>query len=67
VPLLSQAAKGSTFGWNDLAEGEVRVHIIQGNHESITTEPLVRQLAKALSSALDAAQGRPRRLEPAKQ
>ena len=67
VPLLSQAAKGSTYGWKDLAEGEVQVHIIAGNHESITTEPLVRQLAKALSSALDAAQGTRRRLERAKQ
>ena len=66
VPLLSQVAKGSTYGWNDLAERKVRVHIIPGNHLSITTEPLVRQLAKALSSELAAAQGMPRHLELAK-
>jgi thioesterase domain-containing protein len=67
APLLSQIAKGSTYGWNDLAEGEVQVHIIPGNHDSITTEPLVRGLAKALSSALDAVQGMPRRVDHAKQ
>jgi amino acid adenylation domain-containing protein len=66
VPLLSQAAKGPTFGWNDLVKGEVQVHIVPGNHQSITAEPLVRQLAKALSSALDAAQGATHHLEQAK-
>ena len=67
VPLLSNLAMDQTLGWSGLAEGEVHVHILPGNHQSITTEPLVRQLAKALSDTLDAAQGAPCRLERAKQ
>lgn len=54
--LLSHLALDSTLGWSDLTRGEVRVRIIPGNHIAITTEPLVRQLAKALSDELDAAQ-----------
>jgi thioesterase domain-containing protein/acyl carrier protein len=54
--LLSHLALDSTLGWRDLTQGEVRVRIIPGNHIAITTEPLVRQLAKALSDELDAAQ-----------
>lgn len=54
--LLSHLALDSTLGWSDLTKGEVRVRIIPGNHIAITTEPLVRQLAKTLSDELDAAQ-----------
>ena len=66
VPLLSHLAMDSTLGWSDLAEDEVQVHTVPGDHLSMTTEPLVRQLAKALSSALDAAQGATHRPEQAK-
>jgi thioesterase domain-containing protein/acyl carrier protein len=67
VPLLSHLAMDSTLGWKDLAKGEVQVRTVPGDHLSMTTEPLVRQLAKALSSALDAAQAATHRLEHAKQ
>ena len=63
---LSHLALDSTLGWSDLAESEVRVRIVPGNHGSIATEPLVRQLAKALSEELDAAQDVSRRAERAK-
>ena len=67
VQLLSNLALDSTLGWSDLAESEVRVRIVPGNHGSITTEPLVRHLAKILSDELDAAQEAPRRVELANQ
>ncbi|MFI4868021.1 MAG: amino acid adenylation domain-containing protein [Steroidobacterales bacterium] len=50
-----------TLGWSALAQGEVTVHKVAGDHISITTEPHVRDLAKALSETLDAAQRVPRR------
>ncbi len=59
APLLSHLAMDPTLGWSGLAEGEVQVHTLPGSHGSIVTEPLVRKLAKALSAALDAAQGNP--------
>lgn len=67
VQLLSHVALDSTLGWSDLAESEVRVRIVPGNHASIATEPLVRQLAKIMSDELDAAQEVPRRVEFANQ
>jgi enterobactin synthetase component F len=54
VPMLSNLVMDSTLGWKDLAK--VRVRVIPGNHQSMTTEPLVRQLAKALRDELDALQ-----------
>jgi len=56
APALSNLALDSTLGWNELAGSNVRVHVVPGNHGSITTEPLVRELAKALSEQLEAAQ-----------
>ena len=56
VQLLSHAAMDPTLGWSDLAEGKVRIHVIPGDHISITTEPLVRHLARTISNELDAAQ-----------
>ena len=56
VQTLSHLALDSTLGWSDLAGSAVRVRIVPGNHESITTEPLVRQLAKMMLDELDAAQ-----------
>jgi amino acid adenylation domain-containing protein len=53
---LSHLALDSTLGWSDLAKIEVRVRTVPGNHATIITEPLVRQLAKILSDELDAAQ-----------
>ena len=55
--MLSHLAMDPTLGWSGLAKGDVQVHVVPGTHRSITTEPLVRQLAKALSATLDAAQG----------
>jgi amino acid adenylation domain-containing protein len=67
VQMLSHLVMDPTLGWSGLAEGDVQVHVVPGNHGSITTEPLVRQLANALSAALDVAQRAPRRIERAKQ
>jgi thioesterase domain-containing protein len=53
---LSHLALDSTLGWSDLAKIEVRIRTVPGNHATIITEPLVRQLAKILSDELDAAQ-----------
>jgi len=55
--LLSNLALDSTLGWSDLVEGKVCVRIVPGNHHTMTTEPLVRHLAEALSAELYAAQG----------
>ena len=63
VPLLTHLAMDPTLGWSSLVEGDVQVHILPGNHGSIATEPLVRELAKSLSGALDAAQGIARRVD----
>ena len=57
MSLLSHLAMDPALGWSDLAEGPVLVHMVPGDHDSITTEPLVRQLAKILSHELDTAQG----------
>ena len=57
VQLLSHLALDSTLGWSDVAGSDVRVRTVPGTHGSITTEPLVRELAKMLSEELDAAQG----------
>ena len=53
---LSHVALDTTLGWSDLVEN-VRVHTVPGSHGSITTEPLVRELAKILTDELDAAHG----------
>jgi amino acid adenylation domain-containing protein len=55
-PLMGHLAMDETLGWRDLARGDVQIQILPGDHRSITTEPLVRQLAKALSASLDAAE-----------
>jgi len=54
---LSHLAMDESLGWSNLVGSDVRVHIVPGNHGSIMTEPLVRQLAKTLVDELDAAQG----------
>jgi amino acid adenylation domain-containing protein len=51
--LLSHLALDSSLGWRDFTRGDVRVHILPGDHESITAEPVVRQLAKLISVELD--------------
>jgi len=56
VPSLSNLALDSTLGWNELGGSNVRVHVVPGNHGSMMTEPMVRELAKALSEQLEAAQ-----------
>jgi amino acid adenylation domain-containing protein len=48
-----------TLGWDRFTRGRVRVCKVPGDHVSITTEPLVRYTAKALSDELDTAQGMP--------
>ena len=53
---LSHLALDHTLGWSDLIKGEVRVRIAPGDHLTMVKEPLVGQLAKALSDELDAAQ-----------
>jgi thioesterase domain-containing protein len=58
VPLMSHAAMDPMLGWADLTKHPVRVYTVPGNHSSMTTEPLVRQLADALSIELNAAQSR---------
>lgn len=54
--LLSHLALDSTLGWSTLAKSNVKVHVVPGSHGSMATEPLVRDLAKALSEELDLAQ-----------
>ncbi len=61
--LLSHLALDSTLGWGEIADSEVRIHVVPGDHLSLTAEPFVRELARQLSDELDAAQGVPRRLE----
>jgi amino acid adenylation domain-containing protein len=41
------------LGWAGLAAGGVDVHVVPGHHESILTEPYVRQVAHVLKRALD--------------
>ena len=54
VPSLSNLALDSTLGWNELGGSDVRVHVVPGNHGSMMTEPMVRELAKAISEQLEA-------------
>jgi len=54
VPSLSNLALDSTLGWNELGGSNVRVHVVPGNHGSMMTEPMVRELAKAISEQLEA-------------
>ena len=61
--LISHLALDSTLGWSEIAEGDVQIHVVPGDHGSVTAEPFVRELAKRLSEELDAAQGVPRRLD----
>ena len=53
VQMLSHLALDSSLGWRDFTKGEVRVHIVPGDHSSIIAEPAVRQLAKMISGELD--------------
>ena len=53
---MTHLAMDPTLGWKDLAQGEVRVRTVPGDHMTMTAEPLVRHLAKALSDELDAVQ-----------
>ena len=53
IPLMRHLIMDSTLGWKDLAQREVQVRVIPGDHQSMTTEPLVRHLAKALADELD--------------
>ena len=54
VQSLSNLALDSTLGWNELGGSNVRVHVVPGNHGSMMTEPMVRELAKAISEQLEA-------------
>jgi len=56
VTSLSNLALDSTLGWSELGGSNVRVHVVPGDHGSIMKEPLVRELAKAISEQLEAAQ-----------
>jgi len=53
VQLLSHLALDSSLGWRDFTKGKVRVHMVPGDHGSITAEPMVRQLARMISGELD--------------
>jgi thioesterase domain-containing protein len=52
VQLLSHLALDSSLGWRDFTNSEVRIHILPGDHNSITAEPIVRQLANRISAEL---------------
>jgi thioesterase domain-containing protein len=54
--LLSHLALDPTLGWSALAGTNISVRVVPGSHGSMTTEPLVRDLAGALSEELDLAQ-----------
>jgi amino acid adenylation domain-containing protein len=53
VQLLSHLALDHSLGWRDFTKDDVRVHILPGDHNSITVEPIVRQLAKMITVELD--------------
>ncbi|HXZ21928.1 MAG TPA: amino acid adenylation domain-containing protein [Pseudolabrys sp.] len=53
VQLLSHLALDSSLGWHDLTKGEVRVHMVPGDHASVVAEPMVRELAKMISVELN--------------
>jgi len=55
--LLANLALDSTLGWSEVTGTEVRLRVVPGDHQTITTEPIVRQLAKTLSDELDMMQG----------
>jgi thioesterase domain-containing protein len=56
IPLMRHLPMDSTLGWKELAQREVHVRVVPGDHHSMTTEPLVRHLAQALSHELDLVQ-----------
>ena len=53
VQMLSHLALDSSLGWREFTKGEVRVHIVPGDHSSIIAEPMVREVAKMISAELD--------------
>ncbi len=53
IPLMRHLIMDSTLGWKNLAQREVQVRVIPGDHQSMTTERLVRHLAKAIADELD--------------
>jgi enterobactin synthetase component F len=64
VQFLSHLVLDATLGWKDLAQREVRVHVVPGSHGSMAREPFVPHLARVLSDELDAAQGISRDAKP---
>jgi thioesterase domain-containing protein len=53
---LANLALDATLGWRDFVNGDVRIRVVPGNHRTMATEPLVRELAQTLRAELDAAQ-----------
>jgi acyl-CoA synthetase (AMP-forming)/AMP-acid ligase II/thioesterase domain-containing protein len=53
------------LGWGKLAGGGLEVTVIPGNHETVLTEPCVRELAGRLRDHIQKAQALYRRAEPA--
>lgn len=46
-----------TWGWNQLAEENVDVHIVPGDHVTMMAEPHVRELASKLAACIGNAEG----------
>jgi thioesterase domain-containing protein/acyl carrier protein len=46
-----------TWGWNQLAEENVDVHIVPGDHVTMMAEPHVRELASQLAACIGNAEG----------
>ena len=54
--LLSHLALDDTLGWSDFVDGGIKVRTVPGNHHTMATEPLVRELADVLCDELNMAQ-----------
>jgi hypothetical protein len=54
TPEQEMACKSDlTMGWIALATGEIRTHVVEGNHLNMFEEPQVRGLAEKLSARLE--------------
>jgi thioesterase domain-containing protein/acyl carrier protein len=55
---VSDAGAGSdSLGWAELHKGVLRVHRFEGDHRAMVTEPLVTEVAQAVSRSLREAMG----------
>jgi aspartate racemase len=57
VLFKSREAAGIYYGWTEMAQGGVEIHLVPGRHAAIVEEPHVQVLAAELKACLDRVSG----------